>query len=399
MALQDTFRALRHRNYRLFFAGQIISLVGTWMQNIAISWLVYRLTQNEFILGLTAFCTNVPVLFLGPLGGLMADRYSRHRIVVVAQFLFLIQAIVLAVLTLSDRITVPAVLILGVLLGIVNAFEIPARQSLLVQLASKEDLLSAISLNSVTFNGARVLGPAVAGILVAAVGEGWCFAINAVSFLAVIGSLLAMRLPPRLPVTESAALEHLVDGFRYVRSSPRVRSVLLLIAAATIAAMPIMVLAPFFADAIFHRGSLGLGLLSGSFGIGAVIGTLTLAGRGHAKGLTRIIFYSTSGLSICMALFSLSPSFGAALCSMLGIGFFVMRQNAAANTSVQTSVADEFRGRIMAFYSMTVVGLSPFGSLAAGALASYVGPRLTVAAGSAVCIFSALAFRYALKHT
>jgi MFS family permease len=398
MALRDTFRALRHRNYKLFFAGQIISLIGTWMQNVAISWLVYRLTHDEFTLGLTAFCTNVPVLFLGPLGGVLADRYSRHRIVVVSQTIFLVQAVVLAALTLSGHVTVPAVMALGLFLGVVNAFEIPARQSLLVQLTSKEDLLSAISLNSVTFNGARVLGPAIAGVLVAAVGEGLCFAMNAVSFVAVIVCLLAMRLPPHESTISDPPGKHLANGFRYVRSSPPVRSTLLLMAAATVASMPIMVLAPFFADAIFHKGSLGFGFLSGAFGVGAVIGTLALAGRGHSKGLPRVIFFSTFGLSISMALFAVSPAFSVSLLFMLPIGFCVMRKNASANTLVQTSVPDEFRGRIMAFYSMTVVGLSPFGSLAAGALASHVGPRLTVAAGSAVCFCSALAFRFAMKR-
>jgi MFS family permease len=289
------------------------------------------------------------------------------------------------------------VLGLSLLLGFCNAFEIPARQSLLVLLTSKEDLLSAISLNSFTFNSSRVLGPAIAGVLVAAVGEGVCFAVNAASFVAVIACLLAMRLAPASPARHESPVEGLLLGIRYVRSSRPVRSVLMLMAAATVAGTPILVLAPFFADAIFRRGSAGFGILSAAFGLGAVAGTLTLARRGHAGGLSRIIFFSTSGLALGMALFSVSPAFGLSLAIMLSIGFCVMRQNASANTFVQTTVPDEFRGRIMAFYSMTVVGLSPFGSLAAGALASRVGPRLTVAAGSAICICAALAFRFAMR--
>ncbi len=397
MAWQDTFRALRNRNYRLFFIGQITSLVGTWMQNVALSWLVYRLTHDELILGVTAFCSNIAVFVLGPLGGVLADRYPRLRIVIIAQSLSLVQAVILTVLTLTGHIDVVTILGLALLLGTINAFEIPARQALVVQLAQKDDLINAIALNSAMFNAARVIGPAIAGIAVALAGEGVCFAINAASFLAVLVCLSLIRLPAHPAQPSESPLSRLAGGVNYVRASVPVRSILILMGSATICAMPIMVLAPFFADDIFHRGSLGLGFLSGAMGLGAIGGTLALARRTHTRGLSGVIFFSSVGLSGCLALFAFSQWFGVSLAIMMGIGFCIMRQNASANTYIQTLVPDEYRGRIMAFYSMTVVGLSPIGSLAAGALAHQYGPRVTVAAGSALCLCAAFVFRFSMK--
>lgn len=397
MSWRNTFRALRHRNYRLFFAGQIISLVGTWMQNVAVSWLVYRLTQSELVLGITAFCSNIAVFVLGPVGGVAADRYSRYRILLLAQWLSMLQALALALLTLSGKVSVASILALAAVLGVINAFEIPARQSLVVHLASKEDLFSAISLNSAMFNAARVIGPSLAGVLVAAVGEGWCFVLNAVSFLAVIGCLLAIRLPPWEEPPGEHPWERLRGGVDYVRRSKPVRSVLLLMSAATFSLMPVMVLAPVFAEGIFHKGVAGFGALTGAFGVGAVAGTLALARTGGHESLPRLIFLSTSGLAVSLALFAAAPSFSAALLILFALGFCVLRQNASANTYIQTIVPDEFRGRIMAFYSMTVVGMSPFASLAAGALAERVGARFTIACGSALSLSAALSFRYVMK--
>src|SRR5262245_58786043 len=237
-----TFRALRHRNFRLFITGQVISLVGTWMQNVAQSWLVYRLTHSEVLLGTAWFCSQIAVFALGPLGGLAADRFSRHKLVVVTQTLSMLQALALAALTLSGRVQVEHVLALAVLLGVINAFDIPGRQALVIQLTSKDDLLNAISLNSAVFNAARVVGPAVAGLVLAVVGEGVCFLINGLSFLAVIGCLLAMRLPSFEGKALDSPWRHLVDGFRYAWSDPAVRRVLGLMAAATLAAMPTPVL-------------------------------------------------------------------------------------------------------------------------------------------------------------
>ncbi len=397
-ALAYTFRALRHRNFRLFLIGQIVSLVGTWMQNVAQSWLVYRIAHSELLLGTAWFCTQIPVFALGPLGGLASDRYSRHRIVVVTQALSMLQAFVLAFLTLFGVVTVTHVLLLAVALGTINAFDIPARQSLIVQMSSKEDLLNAIALNSAIFNAARMVGPGIAGLLVAALGEGVCFALNGASFLAVIGCLLAMRLPPERRESAVSPWSHLVEGFRYVYGNRPVRVVLIMMAATTTAGMPVMVLMPFFADDIFHRGSQGLGFLTGAMGVGAVIGTLFLAGQSRVAGLSKIICLSSAGMGAGFVLFSLSRWFGVSLALMLFIGFSLMRQMASANTLIQSLVPDHLRGRIMAFYAMTVVGLGPFGSLATGALAHAYGARSTVFLGGAMCLAAAFVFRSQLAY-
>ncbi|MGE5488748.1 MAG: MFS transporter [bacterium] len=387
------FRALRHRNFRLFVAGQVISLTGTFMQTVAQSWLVYRLTRSELLLGATWFCTQIPVFILGPIGGLVADRYSRHRIVVITQVLAMMQALTLAVLAISGHIQVWHILVLATTLGVINAFDMPGRQSLLVQMTSKEDLLNAIALNSAIFNAARVGGPSLAGIVVAAVGEGLCFLANGLSFVAVIASLLAMRLTPVEVPKAPSPLEHLKEGFRYAARTPAIRTLLTLIACSALAGMPAMVLMPFFAGEIFHRGSQGLGFLLGAMGIGAVAGTLVLARRSRISGLQNVIFYGALTLGLGFVVLALSPWFYAALAVMPVIGFSVVRQNASANTLIQTLIPDAYRGRIMALYSMMVVGIGPFGSLAAGALAGWFGPRTTVLAGGLLAIASAAIFR------
>ena len=387
--IRQTFRALRHRNFRLFAAGQIVSLVGTWMQNVAQAWLVYRLTHSELLLGTAWFCTQMPVFAFGALGGLAADRYSRHRLVVVTQILSMCQALALAALTLSGKVHVWHILTLAVVLGTINAFDMPGRQSLIIQMTSKEDLLNAISLNSAIFNGARVVGPAVAGLLVAAFGEGVCFLLNAVSFLAVIGCLLAMRLPRFRRRTQDSPWAHLVEGFKYVHGHRAVRTLLGMMAAITIAGMPAVVLMPFFADAIFQRGSRGMGILMGAMGAGAVAGTLVLAWRARVSTLPRVIFRSALLLGASFCFFAWSNVFYFSLAVMPLIGYSVMRQMASANTLIQTLIPDEYRGRTMAFYTMSVVGLGPFGSLAAGALAHAYGARLTVAAGGVLAVTAA----------
>ena len=391
--LQQAFRALRHRNFRLFAAGQIVSLVGTWMQNVAQAWLVYRLTHSELLLGTAWFCTQIPVFAFGALGGLAADRYSRHRLVVVTQILSMCQALVLAALTLSGKVQVWHILALAVALGTINAFDMPGRQSLIIQMTSKEDLLNAISLNSAIFNGARVVGPAVAGLLVAAVGEGVCFLLNGISFLAVIGCLLAMRLPKFSRPAQDSPWAHLVEGFKYVHGHRAVRTLLGMMAATTIAGMPALVLMPFFADAIFHRGSRGMGILMGAMGAGAVAGTLALAWRARVSTLPSVISWSALLLGAGFCFFAWSKVFYLSLAVMPLIGYSVMRQMASANTLIQTLIPDEFRGRTMAFYTMAVVGLGPFGSLAAGALAHAYGARLTVLAGGLLAMTAAAIFR------
>ncbi len=393
-----TFRALRHRNFRLFISGQIVSLIGTWMQNVAQSWLVYRLTHSELLLGTAWFCAQIAVFALGPLGGIAADRFSRRRVVIVTQTLSMVQAFVLAALTLTGRVQVWHVLVLAGLLGVINAFDMPGRQALVIQMTSKEDLINAISLNSAVFNAARVVGPAVAGLLLAVVGEGTCFLINGVSFLAVIVSLTAMRIPPGEPRKHAPMWSHLVDGFRYAAHHSAVRRVLALMGAATLAGMPGLVLMPFFADDIFHRGSRGLGILMGAMGIGAVVGTLVLARRTRLSGLGKVMVISGLTTSACYLTFAFSPSFYLSLAIMPLIGYSVMRQMASANTTIQTLIPDEYRGRIMALYSMTVVGLGPFGSLAAGALAGRFGARATMATGGVLALVSSLVFAWHLRR-
>jgi len=395
--LAQAFRALRHRNFRLFVTGQIISLVGTWMQNVAQAWLVYRITHSELLLGTVWFCTQIPVFALGVLGGLAADRYSRHRLVVVTQVLSMLQAFALAALTLSGKVQIWHIMTLAVALGMINAFDMPGRQSLIIEMTSKEDLLNAISLNSAIFNSARVVGPAVAGVLVAAFGEGLCFLTNGVSFLAVIACLLAMRLPRFSRARQDSPWKHLLEGFKYVHGHRAVRTLLGMMATITIASMPVVVLMPFFADDIFHRGSRGLGILMGGMGVGAVAGTLVLAWRARVSGLPSVIFWSALMLGAGYCAFARSNVFYLSLAIMPVIGYSVMRQMASANTLIQVLIPDEFRGRTMAFYSMTVVGLGPFGSLAAGALAHAVGARLTVFVGGLLALAAAAVFRLHLK--
>src|SRR5215472_111914 len=393
-----TFRALRHRNFRLFISGQIVSLIGTWMQNVTLSWLVYRKTHSELLLGTTWFCSQIAVFALGPLGGLASDHYSRQKVVIVTQTLSMLQAFVLAALTLGGTIQVWQILALGGLLGVINAFDMPARQALVIQMTSQDDLINAISLNSAVFNAARVVGPGIAGVLVAAVGEGTCFLINGLSFLAVIFCLVAMRLPRFEPQPPAPVVRHLIDGFRYAWSHHAVRRVLALMAAATFAGMPMFVLMPFFADDLYHRGSKGLGYLMGAMGIGAVTGTLVLARRTRMAGLGGVMVISGLTTGVAYLCFAYSRSFYFSLAIMPVIGYSVMRQMASANTTIQTSIPDRYRGRIMALYAMTVVGLGPFGSLAAGALASRIEARNTVACGGVLALIATSIFAWSRRR-
>ncbi len=389
----SAFRALRHRNFRIFVAGQIVSLCGTMMQNLAQSWLIYRLTGSELLLGAAWFCSYLPVLLLGPVAGLAADRLSRQRIVLLAQVLFMLQALALAALTLTGLVRPAHVLVLAAVWGAINAFDIPARQSLYIHMVGKEDLLSAISLNSVIFNSARVVGPAVGGVLVAVLGEGPCFLLNSVTFLAVIVSLLLLRLPAVARPSSDSPWAHLREGFRYAYHNRPVRGLLLMSGAVNICGAPVVVLAPVFADTIFNQGSEGLGFLTGAMGLGAVIGTLGLARRTHTDGLADTVLYSALTMGLGVAVFAWSPSFLLAIAALALVGGSIMRQNASANTLIQSLIPDEYRGRIMALYSMTVVGMLPAGSIAAGVIAERFGARPTVFLGALLCLFAALAFR------
>lgn len=387
------FRALRHRNYRLFFSGQIVSLVGTWMQSVAQSWLVYRLTGSSLLLGLVGFAGQFPVFLFAPVGGVAADRYSRHRIVVTTQTSAMVLAFILSALTLFGHIRVWEIMVLASLLGLVNAFDIPARQAFVVDMVHSEDLISAIALNSSMVNGARIIGPAIAGVTVAAIGEGWCFFANAVSYIAVIAGLLLMIVPPReLGRHAGSGLESIVEGFRWVAQTGPILSLLLLLGLVSLTGMPYAVLMPIFADKILHGGARGLGLLMGASGIGALAGTLTLAAKREARGLGTWITFASAGFGASMILFALSRSFLLSVVLLVPVGFSMLLQMSSSNTLIQTMVPDELRGRVMAFYSMMLMGMAPFGALLAGAIANRLGAPHTVALGGLTCLAGAAVF-------
>jgi MFS family permease len=386
-------RSLRHRNFQLFFSGQMISLIGTWMQNVAQAWLVYRLTGSSFLLGLVGFLGQFPVFLLAPLGGMAADRWNRHRVVIGTQTLSMILALILALLTLAHVVQVWEIATLAALLGAVNAFDIPARQSFLIDMVGREDLMNAIALNSSMFNGARVIGPAIAGLLVAWIGEGWCFFANGVSYIAVIIGLMLMKLGPlHQVVKEAPALEHIAEGFRFVRQTAPMKAVMLLIGLVSLVAVPYSVLMPIFADRILHGGARGLGILMGATGIGAMLGALTLATRRGVQGLGRWIAFSAMSFGVSLILFSFSRWFWLSMILLIPVGYSVMLQMSSSNTLIQAMVPDELRGRIMAVYTMMFMGMAPMGSLFAGALAARIGAPWTVAIGGFGAMIGATIF-------
>jgi MFS family permease len=391
--LPSVLRALRHRNYQLFFGGQFLSLTGTWMQSVAQSWLVYRLTGSAVLLGVVGFCGQIPVFLLAPIGGAVADRFNRHRILVATQTAAMLLASVLAILTLTQRVEVWQLFTLAASLGVVNAFDIPARQAFVVDMVGREDLINAIALNSSMFNGARIVGPAIAGILVATIGEGWCFFSNAVSYIAVITGLLLMKIKAqrRVPLPGSA-LASIVEGFKYVGRTGPVRALLLLLGLVSLMGMPYAVLMPIFADQILHGGPRGLGLLMGASGVGALVGALSLAARQGIRGLGRWVAFSSAGFGVSIILFSQSRSFWLSAALLLPVGFSIMIQMASSNTLVQSMVPDNLRGRVMAVYSMMFMGMAPIGALLAGTLAGRLGAPKTVAIGGAMCIVGAAVF-------
>ncbi|MGH8275380.1 MAG: MFS transporter [Steroidobacteraceae bacterium] len=390
-------RALKHRNFQLFFSGQLISLIGTWMQNIAQAWLVYRLTGSPVLLGTVGFAGQIPIFLLAPLGGMAADRWNRHRVVIATQASSMILAFLLAWLTLSGRVRVWEIIVLAAGLGVVNAFDIPGRQAFLVDMVGKEDLMNAIALNSSMFNGARVIGPAIAGVLVAWIGEGWCFFANAVSYIAVIIGLLLMRLGPlHQEASDATVFEHMAEGFRFVRRTRPIRALLFLIGLVSLAAMPYTVLMPIFADKILHGGARGLGILMAATGIGALLGALTLASKRGVRGLGSWVGIAAAGFGISLVLFSASRWFWVSVALLVPVGFAMMLQMSSSNTLIQAMVPDRLRGRVMAVYSMMFMGMAPVGSLLAGALAKPIGAPWTVAIGGVAGIAGAAVFWRAL---
>jgi MFS family permease len=396
--LATTLRALRHRNFQLFFSGQLISLIGTWMQTVAQAWLVYRLTKSALLLGSVGFASQIPVFLIAPFGGITADRVNRQRLVIATQTASLILAGILAALTLTRHVQVWHIFVLAALLGVVNAFDIPGRQAFLIDMVGKEDLMNAIALNSSMFNGARVIGPAIAGILVAKIGEGWCFAANSISYIAVIVGLALMHVHCAPRASAHSPIEDIIEGFRWVDQTKVIRALLLLIGMMSLVAMPYTVLMPIIADKVLHGGARGLGILMGATGVGALLGALTLAAKTGVKGLGRWVAISCASLGVSLICFSFSTSFWLSVALLLPAGYSMMLQMACSNTLIQTMVPDHLRGRVMAVYSMMFMGMAPFGAFFGGALADRIGAPVTIGLGGAACVLGAIWFGRALPE-
>ena len=384
-------RALRSRNYRLFFTGQTMSLIGTWMTQIATSWLVYRITGSALLLGIVGFASRIPAFLLGPFAGVWVDRWNRHRTLVVTQILSMLQSFALAGLALAGIITIREVIWLGLAQGLINAFDMPARQSFVIQMVEdRNDLGNAIALNSSMVNTARLLGPSIAGVVIAAVGEGYCFLIDGFSYLAVIASLLAMRISAVRQTTAPKPIVHeLKEGWSYVTHFVPIRSILLLLALVSLVGMQYTVLMPIFAAQVLQGGPHTLGFLMGASGMGAVIGAMLLASRKSVLGLGRILPIAAAGFGVGLIALGLSRVLLLSLVLMLFVGGAMMTQMATSNTILQTIVQDEKRGRVMSFYSMAFLGMAPFGSLLAGALANRVGAPRTVMISGCICVAGA----------
>jgi len=393
LTLPATLRALRYRNFQLFFGGQLISLIGTWMQNVAQAWLVYKLTGSSVLLGLVSFSSQIPVFLMSPLGGIVADRFRRRRVVIGTQTAAMLLALVLAALTLTGAVQVWHVVVLSALLGVVNAFDIPARQAFFVEMVGREDLINAIALNSSMFNASRVIGPAVAGILVAAVGEGWCFFANGVSYIAVIAGLLLMTVDDRKPVKRQASpLADVIEGFRFVIGSPPIHHLLILLGILSATGMPFAVLMPIFADRILHGGAKGLGILMGASGVGALAGALLLASRQTVKGLGRWVAIAAGSFGASLIAFAVSRSFWTSCALLLPVGFAMMVEMGSSNTLIQTMSPDHLRGRVMSVYSMMFMGMAPLGAVLSGLTAARWGAPATITGGGVICMAAAVVF-------
>jgi MFS family permease len=391
-------RALQHRNYRLFFSGQTVSLVGTWITRIATSWLVYRLSGSVFLLGIVGFFGQIPTLLLAPFAGVLVDRWNRHRILVVTQVLSMLQSVGLAVLTFAGVITVVDVLLLQLAQGIINAFDTPARQAFVVQMVEdRSDLPNAIALNSSMVNASRIIGPSIGGVLIAAVGEGWCFTADAISYLAVIASLLAMRIDrPDVARNDTRVWEELRAGFRYVTRFAPARDSLLLLALVATMGMPYTVLMPAIASQILHGGPHTLGYLVTASGVGALAGAFYLASRRSVLGLGRAIVIASITFGFALVAFSLSRVLWLSLLLLPFVGGGMMVEMASTNTILQTIVDDSMRGRVMAFYTMAFLGTAPLGSLIAGFAADHIGPMRTILIGGASCVLGGIVFAFRL---
>jgi MFS family permease len=388
--LKFILRALGYKNYRLYFGGQGISLIGTWMQQVAMSWLVYRITNSALLLGLVGFISQIPHLFISPFAGVLVDRFNRHRILIITQILSTIQAAILAVLVMTNSIQIWHILSLGLFLGIVNAVDAPTRQSFVVHMVDKKDLGNAIALNSAMFNGARLVGPTLAGVAIAAFGEGLCFLLNAVSFLAVIWALMLMDMPVFQSDKNNAhLLEDLKEGARYTFGSTTIRAILIQVSSMSLIGMSYVVLMPIFARDVLRGGPETLGLLVAGVGIGALFGALLLASRKETVGLLKMIGIASMTFSGALIAFSFSRWFPLSMTISLFLGFGMMSQMVSCNTVIQTIVEDDKRGRVMSFYTMSFMGISPFGALIMGSMASRLGAPLSAMIGGLCCLLIA----------
>jgi MFS family permease len=395
-ALPQMFRSLRYRNYRLFFAGQSVSLIGTWIQRIAMPWLVYHLTGSVVLLGVVGFTGQIPTLILSPFAGVLADRWNRYQMLIVTQVLAMLQALALAYLYYAGIMEVWHLIVLSIVLGCINAFDVPARQSLVVEMVErKEDIGNAIALNSTMFNTARLIGPSTAGLLIAYTGEGVCFLINGISYFFVIGTLLKMKLNLRpLPTSTKNIFVEMREGFMYTFGLKPIKYLILLLALISLMGMPYSVLLPVFAKEFLHGDSHTYGFLMGASGLGALIGATYLANLKKTSHFQYIVPLSTLAFALSLIAFSISTLTWLSTGLLIITGLGMMLQTASTNTIIQTMVDDDKRGRVLSFYTMAAMGITPFGSLLAGASASYMGPSLTLFIGSLICAMGALWFIY-----
>lgn len=391
---KTAIRALENRNFRVFFTGQIVSLVGTWMQRIALAWLVYRLTNSAFLLGAVGFAGQIPTFLLAPVAGVFADRLNRRGVLIVTQSLAMAQALILSALVLTGTLAIWHIFVLSMFLGVVNAWDTPVRQAFIVEMVEKkEDLSNAIALNSSMVNSARLLGPSLAGILISAVGEGMCFLLNGISYLAVIAALACMKIPPRDSARKrSGVWSGLTEGFSYAFGFVPIRSVLLLLALVSLMGMPYTVLMPVFAKDVLHGGPHTLGFLMGASGVGALGGALYLASRKSVLGLGKFIPLAVALFGMGLIAFSRSRLLPLSMLLMLATGFGMIVEMAASNTVLQTIVEDDKRGRIMSFFTMAFMGMTPFGSLLSGFLAGIIGAQNTLLLGGTACLIGAAVF-------
>jgi MFS family permease len=392
--VSHTWRALRHRNFRLFFGGQSISLIGTWMTRIATAWLVYRLTGSALLLGTVSFMGQIPTFLLAPFAGVWVDRLNRRQVLVWTQSLSAVQSLALAALTLSHIITIPWVLGLAVMQGMINAFDMPGRQAFMVQMVEdRNDLGNAIAINSSMVNMARLIGPSLAGLVIAASNEGWCFLIDGISYLAVIASLLMMRIevaPGRRKVTST--FTELKEGWTYVSGFLPIRTILLLFCLVSLMGMPFVVLMPIFAVKVLHGGPNTLGFLMGAMGVGALVSAISLAARKTVRGLIRMIPIAAAVFGMGLIAFGLSRTYWLSMLTVFIAGAGMMQGMAASNTIIQTLVSEDKRGRVMSYYTMAFVGMAPFGSLLAGTMASAIGAPITVIINGAAVMLGAAWF-------